>query len=34
MLSHFDDDLVSQIAAVRTIGRARLADVGELEDFV
>jgi RNA polymerase sigma-70 factor (ECF subfamily) len=34
MLSHFDDDLVSQITAVRTIGRARLADVGELEDFV
>jgi RNA polymerase sigma-70 factor (ECF subfamily) len=34
MLSHDDQRLVSQIPAIRTIGRARLADVGELEDFV
>jgi DNA-directed RNA polymerase specialized sigma24 family protein len=34
MPSHFDQGLVSQMPAIRAIGRARLADAGELEDFV
>ena len=34
MRSYFDQGLVSQINAIRSIGRARLTDAGELEDFV
>jgi RNA polymerase sigma factor (sigma-70 family) len=34
MPSHFDKGLVSQVPAIRAIGRARLADAGVLEDFV
>jgi RNA polymerase sigma factor (sigma-70 family) len=34
MPPHFDQNLVAQIPAIRSIGRARLTDRGELDDFV
>ncbi len=34
MPSHFDQALVSQMPTIRAIGRARLTNAGELEDFV
>ncbi len=34
MPSQFDKGLVAQIGAIRAIGRSRLTDAGELEDFV